>query len=143
MRRAKRSGPRCARGGWSLVELMVALVIVAILLRLAMPAYQQYLQRGHRADAVRELLRVAACQERVRAATGYYDTTRCIGAIPGGRYRFAFEPTGATATLIYVARAEPLRPDRADRCGTLGIDQSGSRMISGASNRLADCWGGR
>ena len=133
--------PPCA--GWSFIEVMVAMAIIAILLAIAVPSYRQYLQRGHRAEAVNTLLQAAGCQERIRAATGYYDTTRCISQPPGSRYRITLEPEGVTASLVFEAIATPARPTAQDHCGELSIDQSGRRSIGGAAPHLGDCWGGR
>jgi type IV pilus assembly protein PilE len=133
--------PPCA--GWSFIEVMAAMAIIAILLAIAVPSYRQYMQRGHRAEAVNTLLQAAGCQERIRAATGYYDTTRCISQPPGGRYRITLEPEGVTASLVFEAIATPARPTAQDRCGELSIDQSGRRSIGGAAPGLGDCWGGR
>ncbi|MEJ2385455.1 MAG: type IV pilin protein [Xanthomonadales bacterium] len=129
--------------GWTFIEIMVAMAIVAILLALAVPSYRQYLQRAHRAEAVQALMQVTACQERVRAATGYYDTTRCIGQPPGNGYRITIEPAGVFATPVFKAVAAPARPAFDDGCGELTIDQSGRRAISGPATRLGGCWGGR
>jgi len=129
--------------GWTLIEVLVALVLVAILLALAVPSYRHYLQRGHRAEAARALLAVTACQERIRAATGFYDLARCIDNPAGAAYRLSLEPEGAERSLVYVAVARPVRADPADACGDLSIDQKGTRGISGDASRLAACWGGR
>lgn len=128
--------------GLSLLELVVALAIVAILLAVAVPSYRGYVQRADRADAVRRLLAAVACQERIRASSGHYDTTRC--GDPGGEaYSLRFMPAGVTDTLEFMAIAEPLRPDAADRCGSLAVDQAGTRSISGSAGGLSACWGGR
>lgn len=140
---ARGPAPGKCPAGWSFVEIITAMAIVAILLALAMPSYRQYLQRGHRAEAVRSLLQVAACQERIRAVAGRYDTTRCISQPAGGHYRITLKPAGATASLVFKALATPVRASSGDYCGELGIDQSGRRSISGASARLGACWGGR
>ena len=138
-----RATPAPRYAGWSFIEIMVALAIVAILLTLAVPSYRQYLQRGHRAEAVRTLLQVAACQERVRAATGRYDTTRCIVQPQGDGYRISLEPADVTRSLVYQAIATPAHSTPPDDCGALRIDQAGRRSIEGPAARLGNCWGGR
>lgn len=129
--------------GWSFIEIMVAMAILAILLAIAVPSYRQYLQRGYRAEAVNALMQVAACQERIRAGSGHYDTTRCIIQPPGNGYRVSLKPAGNPATPVFEAVARPAIPAPEDLCGALGIDQSGRRWISGAAERLGQCWGGR
>jgi type IV pilus assembly protein PilE len=130
-------------GGWTFIEIMVVVAILAILLAIAVPSYRHYLQRGDRAEAVRALLRVADCQERLRAVTGRYDTTRCLPEVMPLRYEIGLAPEAETESLVYRVRATPRHPDRADYCGELTIDQAGTRGIGGVASRLADCWGGR
>lgn len=129
--------------GFSLLELLIVLAVFTLLLSWAIPTYQRYTLRAQRAEAVRNLLDIAACQERLRARTGYYDTTVCLAQRASAHYRFRLEPPDAVGTLNFTALAEPVRVHAADDCGTLGLDQAGTRSISGAAERLAGCWSGR
>lgn len=134
---------RTQSSGFTLLELMIALLIVGILLGLALPSYQRYVQRGQRAEAVRMLLAAAACEERVRARSGYYDTSRCLDSFRSGHYRLRVVPPGDTAALAFRLIAEPLSADTEDACGALSLDQAGRRGITGSASNLAACWGGR
>jgi len=134
---------RAARPGFTLLELMIALLILSILIGLALPGYERYMQRGHRADAVRMLIEAAACEERIRAQTGYYDTTRCLNPMDGSSYSLRIEPPGETATTEFTLIAEPISISANDPCGALSLDQSGRRGIAGGAPYLAKCWGGR
>jgi type IV pilus assembly protein PilE len=127
----------------TVLELLIVLAVFALLLSWAVPTYQRYTLRAQRADAVRSLLAIAACQERLRARAGYYDTTACLDLPAGPHYRFRLAPPDETETLNFTALAEPLSPLAGDTCGTLSLDQAGTRAISGAAERLSDCWGGR
>lgn len=129
--------------GFTLLELMVALLIVSILLGLALPSYQRYGQRGQRAEAIRMLLAVAACEERIRAHSGYYDTSRCLNAFNSSHYSLRAVPSGDPAVPGFTLIAEPLSAGPGDRCGALSLDQSGRRGITGSASNLAACWGGR
>jgi type IV pilus assembly protein PilE len=129
--------------GFTLLELGIALAVVAILLALAVPTYQRYVQRGERSEAIRLLLAAAACQERIRAQTGYYDTTRCLDATNVAAYELRTEPPGEIASQVFTLVAEPQRTRDDDPCGSLSLDQAGTRGISGGAERLAACWGGR
>jgi type IV pilus assembly protein PilE len=140
----KSSGLRLvAQPGFTLLELMIALLILAILTGLALPSYERYMQRGHRADAVRMLIEAAACEERIRTQTGYYDTTRCLNALDGSTYSLRIEPPGETTTTEFTLIAEPISARENDRCGALHLDQSGRRGTAGDARYLAKCWGGR
>lgn len=129
--------------GLTLVEILVVVLIIALLAALALPSYHRYVERGHRADAVRGLLQIAGCQERVRAGTGYYDTSRCAGGLDTAHYRFRIEPPDEPASLAFTAIASPTGGQHGNDCGFLSLDQSGTRGIGGKPGRLASCWGGR
>ena len=134
---------RKTSSGFGLLELMVALLIVSILLGLALPSYHRYVHRGQRAEAVRMLLAVAACEERVRARTGYYDTSRCLDGFDSRHYRVRADPADEPAALGFTLIAEPRPADSEDLCGALTLGHSGRRGISGDEQHLARCWGGR
>jgi type IV pilus assembly protein PilE len=125
-----------------LLELVIAMGVIAVLVGLAMPAYQRYAIRAHRAEAVRILLGAAACQERLRADGGFYDTSRCASGLDTDRYTFLIDPADETSALEFKVIAVPRRAATADGCGRLSLDQAGSRGITG-SRAIADCWGGR
>jgi len=137
--------PGCASHrsyGFSLLELVIALAVAAVLLTAAVPSYRSYVQRADRADAIRRLITASDCQERLRSSLGHYDTTRC-GDSGSQTYAISFVPSGAVDTLVFTVFAEPRHPVTDDRCGSLGLNQSGVRSISGPGQALADCWGGR
>ena len=129
--------------GFSLLELMIVLLVFAVLLAMAVPSYQRYAQRAERAEAVRLLLATAACQERLRADTGYYDTSACLEGAGSDHYSIRAEPVGQAALLAYRLVAEPVHSREDDPCGSLSLDQAGTRGISGAADALAGCWSGR
>jgi type IV pilus assembly protein PilE len=129
--------------GMTLIEIVMVVALLGILLSIAMPSYQRYVERGHRVEAIQLLLAAAACQERHRAATGYFDTTRCAGSSGGEYYRLLIEPEARTSSTEFTLIAEPLERQKRDICGSLKLDQSGTRGISGEQGRLQKCWSGR
>src|SRR5690606_34836704 len=62
---------RLARG-LTLIEILVVLAIVAILASLALPGYESYVRKTHRADARAALMGVLQDQERLRANCSTY-----------------------------------------------------------------------
>jgi type IV pilus assembly protein PilE len=61
--------------GFSLVELLVVMVIVAILAAVAVPAYNRHVVRSRQAEAQRGLVGLAQTEEMVRFQTGAYTAT--------------------------------------------------------------------
>lgn len=128
--------------GFSFLELVIVLAVMAVLITLAVPSYRAYIQRAERAEAIRLVLDVAACQERVRAGSGFYDTTQCLGPGVSDKYTFRIEPAGDLKATRFTIVADPDNGAE-NRCGSLSLDQTGARGISGEKESLFQCWGGR
>jgi type IV pilus assembly protein PilE len=137
--------------GFTLIEILIALVIVAITTLLAASTYRKQLQRGHRAQAAQSLLLAAAEQEKFHLANGTYVSRLDASAgddppglpvasrTPGGHYTIAV--TLATAAEFrVVATASGSQSDPA--CHTMSIVESGWRPACGAggADSAARCW---
>ena len=125
-----------------MLELVTVVAILGILLGLALPSYQNYMLRVNRSEAISLLLEIAGCQERMFAVKGRYDTTRCL---PEGAEHFSIrmEPPGEQQTLAFSAWADPVGAQGRDPCGSLGLDQSGLRQVTGDGADAGKCWGGK
>lgn len=94
--------------GFSLLEIMVALAVIAILTMLAMPTYSNYLDRSRRGDGMDLLLQVAAAQQAYFLANKTYAasiTNLPISALSANRHYLA-SVTAANSTG-FVIRATP------------------------------------
>lgn len=60
--------------GFTLIELMVTVAIVAILAAVAMPSYQQYVIRGHRTAAQAQMMDIANRQQQFLLANRAFAT---------------------------------------------------------------------
>lgn len=60
------------QNGFTLIELMITVVIIAILASIALPAYQEYVKRGHRAAAQSEMMDIANLQQQLLLANRRY-----------------------------------------------------------------------
>jgi len=134
--------PAVLPDGFSLPELVIVLAVLAVLLTIAVPSYQHYVGRVERADAIRLLLSVAGCQERIRANTGFYDTTQCVGGLDNDAYGFRIQPPGSTSSSGFEVIAEP-KHENGSGCGALSLDHTGTRNAGSEKGTLSTCWGGR
>jgi len=65
--------------GFTLIELMITVVIIGILASIAMPAYTEYVKRGHRAAAQGEMMSIANLQQQFFLANRGYASS--VGAL--------------------------------------------------------------
>ncbi len=69
------------RKGFSLIELMVALAIIAILAAIALPSYRQYVIRSHRRAAQASMMDIASRQHQYFLANRAYASTSDLGYV--------------------------------------------------------------
>lgn len=131
--------------GFTLIELMVVLVIVAILVAYAYPNYVGHMQRASRVDAQQMLSRGAQVMERNASTNNTYlnldGTTPTAATVFGSatvssggstvRYNMSLVATARTYTLT----ATPVGGQASDVCGTLTINQAAQNTPN-----LAGCW---
>ncbi|MEW6445753.1 MAG: type IV pilin protein [Pseudomonadota bacterium] len=131
--------------GFTLIELMIAVAIVGILAAIAYPSYQDSVRKSRRATAEGCLLELAQWMERYYTTNLRYDQSAAgvAVALPATACRndlaeyYAFSLNAVTATT-YSLQAAPQGPQSADRCGTLGVNQTGVRSSSG--DNVDVCW---
>lgn len=127
--------------GFTLIEVMIVVAVVAILAAIAYPSYQQHVQRTHRAAAAACMFEHAEFMERYFTTNGSYlsatlPTLGCQNE-QGARYTFAFNGT-PTATA-FALTATPKGAQTKDKCGTLGLNQAGTKSNS-AGITQSDCF---
>lgn len=135
---------RRASLGFTLIELMIVVVVIAILSAIAYPSYTEYVRRGHRAEARAGLLEAAQWLERAATAQGTYPLTAQfpvgLTRVPGRRYVIELNSTdGATFTLT----ATPQGAQVGDRCGAYTLTNTGLRGANNTTSGaiVTDCWG--
>lgn len=130
-----------ASRGFSLVELMIAVFIIAVLTTIAYSAYMDSVMRTRRAAAAGCLMEVRQFMERFYTSNLRYDVTLAGAAVPAPTcgagndvtnfYTIAFT-AGPTATNYQIS-ATPLggQAARDTACAVLRVDQLGTRAITG------------
>ncbi len=151
----RRSAP--ARG-LTLIEMVVVLTLLALLTAIALPSWQQQLQRSRRGDAIAALARIELAQQDWRSRHAQFAPTLAADGLalpalsPGGHYRLAIAiatdaPDPASG---YRAVAQAIGAQQGDsNCLWMAIEllQGELRLRSGPDARLGNaaadnraCW---
>ena len=129
--------------GFSLVELMIVVSIIAILTSIAYPSYRQHVMRSHRGDATAALLRVASDQEKYYIQNNSYGEFDELGSPTTEHGWYELDVTGADATT-FEATATAVGGGQQDDedCQVFTINAEGQRTAKNASDADSTdlCW---
>lgn len=136
---------RHSNAGFTLIELMIAVALLAIVTTISVTSYRQYVIRANRSDAAAVLLRVAAAQERWFLDNNQYaDDAVALGiagAVSEHGYYTVTINRNADPASGYTAVAEPITDQRQNddaQCRQLSIDATGLRASAPAD--IDVCW---
>jgi type IV pilus assembly protein PilE len=125
-------------GGFTLIELMIVIVIVAVLVGIALPAYRDQIIRGHRASAKAEMLEIANRQEQyllsnriyaIGLSTIAYTTPPDVAA----KFTFSLSSVNNSGSPYFEVRADAIGSQASD--GYLTLDSLGVKGPTGAEDK--------
>jgi type IV pilus assembly protein PilE len=130
--------------GFTLVELMIVVIVLAIIAAIAIPAYQNQVVRANRTEARTALLQASQALERCFTRFNGYDAASgCPVTFPimseTGLYQVTDTVRTATAYTL-TAVPQGLQATRDTLCGSFTLNQTGLRGISGGTGTVAQCW---
>jgi len=124
--------------GFSLIELMIVIGIIAILTSIAYPSYIDSVRKSRRATAQADLLELANFMERRFTETNAYpllDSDLPFEASPRtGTLYYALDLDASSSISSFTLQATPSGSQTADSCGTLTLSQTG------AQTPTTNCW---
>jgi type IV pilus assembly protein PilE len=133
---------RMNQSGFTLIELMIAVAVVAILAAVAIPSYKSYVIKASRQAAQTELLQLAGLQEKIYLNSSVYATSvtdayngtsggglgRGSAKTNDGKYDLAFTGTPAQN---FTLTATPVATSTQVGDGVISISETGSRLWNG------------
>jgi type IV pilus assembly protein PilE len=128
--------------GFTLIELMIVVAIIAILSAISWPAYLNYVKRGNRGEGRAHLLDTAAILERYYSDNNVYATADNAFApavnttTETGKYNITITTAGTYQT--YTLIATPTFVDL--ECANLSFTTDGTKGKTG-TDTVKNCWG--
>lgn len=129
--------------GFTLIELMVVVAIIAILAGIAYPSYIEHVKKTRRSAAAACLTERAQYMERFYTSNMAYDkdTNNVAVSIPDTAcksdsspyYNFNNPPSNLSSTT-YTVTATPIGSQASDSCGTLSLNQAGTKLANNVAN---------
>ncbi|MFP7721972.1 type IV pilin protein [Lysobacter sp. A3-1-A15] len=130
--------------GFTMIELMITVAIIAILAGLAVASYDASVTKSRRSAAAACLMERAQAMERYYTINLTYvgapDPPACGPDISPDHYTVAFTavPTATAFSLEAVPQGGQASKD--GKCGTLTLDAQGTKGIDGGTADADYCW---
>lgn len=129
--------------GFSLIELMVAVAIVAVLVMAALPDFTAQSEKTRRSVAKADLMELSSFMQRFYTQNNRFDqdTGGASVALPfsespkDGTAKYYDLSLKAVAQSSYELQAKPKGSQAGDPCGNLTIKHTGAKAAA-----KSDCW---
>lgn len=144
------------RRGFSLIELMIAIVVIGLLAAVAFPSFMDSIRKGRRSEAFTALAAIQQAQERWRANNSSYASNLSASAptglnipstTPSGYYSLSLVDVGPTGYQAVATAVAGTSQASDSTCAVLGVkmnsgnlqyaSSSGGALVYSNTNK---CW---
>ena len=133
--------------GFTLIEMMVVVAIIAILSAIALPSYFKHVAKTNRVAAQGCMAEYANYMERYYTSNLRYDQTAagvanadphmdCQSQIARN---YTLAPASTSTSFTITSTPSTVQLNRDGLCGTLTLNHRGTRTASGSAG-VAGCW---
>ena len=126
--------------GFSIIELLAALVIIAFLGALALPSYFSQARKAYRSEAKAIVMETAQFMERYYTTNKTYAGASVLSLVSPKaataatkKYDISFTATPTAST--FTVQAVPANSQTSDICGTLTLSNTGAQTAA-----TTNCW---
>jgi type IV pilus assembly protein PilE len=121
--------------GFTLIELMIAIVVIGVLVSIALPSYRQYVLRGKIPEATSKLAEL-----RMKMEQWYADNRTYVGGAcaPGGAQYFTYSCTNQTVST-YTLQAVGM-PAKGLSNFTYTLNHTNTKASTTPWGDSATCW---
>jgi type IV pilus assembly protein PilE len=124
--------------GFTLLELMIVVVVIAVLAGLALSGYQKQIRKSRRAEAKEVISDLTLKEEKYRSNnTTFAATAASVGGAMTSNY-YTITLSGASASG-YTVTATPTGDQAKDSCGTLAAQMLNTGVLN-KTPTTPGCW---
>jgi type IV pilus assembly protein PilE len=121
-------------GGFTLIELIIAVAVIGILSAIAYPSYQNHLSKSRRTDGMAALMKEAVLQERYAVQNnGCYSSAALGGSTSANGYYDMSVSSNNCDSYTLTATATGVQSSDSD-CSILTLDNLGNKTPD------SGCW---
>ena len=125
--------------GVTLIEMLIVVAVIGVLTAIAYPSYQSHVLKGHRTQAMGDLIKIQLALEESYTQNSAYDFTIVSGGscsfCDTDKDRYVFTITPQTADYIITATAQTKQENDTD-C----LDKKRLTLNSNSKGSPERCW---